>query len=196
MMRKLIVSMNTTLDGFLSGPDCELDWHFKCWTEEMAEAACEQLSKADTILLGRVTYCAMARYWPSKAADLSFAREDIAFADMMNTYTKIVFSKTLPFPEWNNSRLVRGHLAKEIACLKQQRGRDIITYGSGSLVTALMQLDLIDEYQIWVHPVLLGKGRPFFSLQDTLSMRLFDTKTFRSGVVLLWYKPLHANRRE
>lgn len=181
--------MNVTLDGFMSGPDCELDWHFKSWTSEMAETLCEQLNKADTILFGRVTYMAMARYWPSKAMDLSCPREDLAFVEMMNRYTKIVFSKTLEKAEWNNSRLVKENIADEIVKLKKQTGKDIIIYGSGKIVSTLIQLGLVDEYQIWVHPVLLGKGKPLFkSLQHRLRLELFNIKTFCSGVVLLLYK--------
>src|SRR5215213_697022 len=138
-MRKLIVSMNITLDGFMSGPDCELDWHFSAWNNEMAQAAAEQLNRADTIILGRITYRAMARYWPMQAKKMACAREDIAFADMMNTYTKIVFSKTLQQPEWHNTKLVKGSIPKEISSLKQQPGKDMIIYGSGKLVAALMQ---------------------------------------------------------
>ena len=87
--------MNVTLDGFMAGPDCELDWHFNYWNEEMAKCAGEQLSNADTILLGRITYKAMARFWPSKMKDLLGPRHDIAFASMINSYQKVVFSKTL-----------------------------------------------------------------------------------------------------
>ena len=81
-MRKVIVSMNVTLDGFMSGVNCELDWHFQRWTKDMADSLYSQLSEVDTILLGRVTYAAMANFWPHKAKDLSFPREDIAFADV------------------------------------------------------------------------------------------------------------------
>jgi len=188
-MRKLIVSMNVTLDGFISGSNRELDWHFQSWNEEMAKSLCEQLSRADTILLGRVTYRAMAKYWPFTITDPNFPREDIAFADMMNSYTKIVFSKTLKAPEWKNSRILKGNIEYEIAQLKHQQGKDIVIYGSSKLVSALMQLGLIDEYQIWIHPVLLGKGKPLFKdLQDRLNMKLFKTKTFSSGVVMLYYE--------
>src|SRR5688572_2547821 len=118
-MRKIIVSMNVTLDGFMAGPNCELDWHFQNWSADMAESACIQLSQADTIILGRVTYTAMARYWPTKLLDLTFAREDIDFAEMMNNYTKIVFSKTLQSLSWSNSKLASGDLEDEIGKLKQ-----------------------------------------------------------------------------
>jgi dihydrofolate reductase len=152
----------------------------------MALSLCEQLSKADTIILGRVTYSAMARYWPSRAADMSFPREDLAFAEMMNRYEKVVFSRSMDTPVWNNSRFVRGNTGKEILQLKQQPGKDIIIYGSGKLVNSLMQLNLIDEYLLWVHPVILGKGKPLF--RDKINMKLMNLKTFDSGVVILYYK--------
>lgn len=190
-MRKLIVSMNVTLDGFMAGPDCELDWHFNAWNNEMAQAAAEQLSRADTIILGRVTYRAMAKYWPMQSMSLLCAREDIVFADMMNTHTKIVFSKTLQSAEWNNTRLVKRDIGKEITALKRRRGKDMIIYGSGKIVAALIPLDLVDEYQVWVHPIVLGKGKPFFpELQQSVRMRLFSTRTFSSGVVMLSYSTL------
>ncbi len=151
--------MNVTLDGFMAGPDCELDWHFNYWNEEMARYAGEQLSKADTILLGRITYNAMAKYWPSKMKDLLCPREDIAFADLINSCQKVVFSKTLENVSWNNSMLAKENIRKEIIKLKQQPGKDMIVYGSGSIVSALSKYNLIDEYVLWVHPVVLGKGK-------------------------------------
>jgi dihydrofolate reductase len=189
MMRKIVVSMNVTLDGFIAGPNCELDWHFDSWTIDMATALCEQLSNADTILLGRITYCAMARYWPSKATSLSFPREDIAFAYMMNTYNKVVFSKTLNTSQWNNSRFVKGDLSREVLKLKKQPGKDIIIYGSGILVSALIHLNLIDEYTLWLHPVVLGSGKPLFKpSHGRYGLRLLTTRYFSSGVVSLRYE--------
>jgi len=196
-MRKLIVSMNLTLDGLMSGPDCELDWHFKCWTPEMSEALCEQLSRADTILLGRVTYQAMAKYWPSKVADPFLRGEDFAFADMMNYYAKIVFSNTLTKPKWNNSRVMNGNVDDKITALKKQPGRNIIVYGSGKLVSALMHGGLVDDYHLWVHPVILGKGKPLFNnLQERHDMTFFGTKTFDSGVILMHYQTIKVNEME
>lgn len=187
-MRKVIVSMNVTLDGFMSGPDCELDWHFQSWTSEMGDLLYEQLRKADTILLGRVTYRAMAKYWPSKATDLTFPREDIPFATLMNSYLKLVFSRTLTTSEWNNSRFLTGNPAEEILKLKKVPGKDMIIYGSGKIVDTLTESRLVDEYQLWVHPVVLGKGKPLFNdLRQRLSMKLFKTKLFSSGVIILYY---------
>lgn len=180
--------MNISLDGYLAGPRCELDWHFNCWNEEMARTTSEQLGKADTILFGRVTYDAMAGYWGSKTAELNAPREDIDFADMMNRYTKIVFSKTLTIPHWQNSRVVAGDLVKEIGRLKKMPGKNMITYGSGKMVSSLLRQQLVDELQVWVHPVLLGCGKPLFrEVVNTMDMELLGTKTFSTGVVLLHY---------
>jgi dihydrofolate reductase len=180
--------MNITLDGFVSGSDSELDWHFQSWNEEMAQSLTQQLNKADTILLGRITYKAMAAYWPTSTCDPFFPREDIAFAEMMNGYSKIVFSKTLKKTHWNNSRLIKGNIEYEIAQLKHQQGKDIIIYGSNQLVSALVEFGLIDECQVWIHPVILGNGKPLFkNLHEKLDMKLLKIKTFRSGVVMLNY---------
>ena len=188
-MRKVIVSMNVTLDGFMAGPNCELDWHFNYWNEEMARYAGEQLSKADTILLGRVTYNAMAKYWPSKIRDLLCPREDVAFASMINDYQKVVFSKTLQHTDWNNSRLAKESIRKEIVKLKQQPGKDMIVYGSGSIVSALAKSGLIDEYILWLHPVVLGKGKMLFKNTNTRSkLKLSSTRTFNTGVIILYYQ--------
>ena len=187
-MRKLVVSMNVTLDGFMAGPECELDWHFNYWNGEIARCAGEQLSNADTILLGRITYCAMANYWPSKTKDLSWPREDIAFADLINSCHKVVFSKTLDTTSWNNSILAKQSIRKEIVTLKQQPGKDMIVYGSGSIVSALSKYNLIDEYVLWVHPVVLGKGKYLFrNASGNSCLKLLKTRTFDTGVVLLYY---------
>jgi len=187
-MRKLIVSMNVTLDGFMSGSNCELDWHFQSWNQEMSESLAQQLSNADTILMGRITYKAMAQYWASSVSDPFFPREDLPFADMMNTHSKIVFSKTLKKANWNNSKLINGNIEFEIAQLKYQQGKDMIVYGSGQLVSTLIPLDLVDEYQVWIHPVILGNGNALFkNLHDQIKMKLLGARTFSSGVVRLNY---------
>lgn len=189
-MRKIVASINITLDGFMAGPHHELDWHFRHWTEEMAEATGRELAKADTILLGRVTYEAMAAYWSSAVCDLSFPREDIAIAEMMNNYTKVVFSRSLVKTGWKNARLAGRNIRTEIAGLKQSphNNKNIILYGSGTLVSNLMQLDLIDDYILWIHPVILGEGRPLFLKPARQQLRLAGSETFSSGVILLHYK--------
>lgn len=189
-MRRIIVSMNVTLDGLMAGPDHELDWHTRYWDEEMANYLAMQLSHADTLLLGRITYNAMAHYWPSKAGDYSMAREDIAFAEMMNSHNKVVVSATLTAATWNNSRIISGNVAAEVRRLKRAEGADIIIYGSGDLVAELMRLHMIDEYMLWVHPVVLGRGRPFFTVTAGRHLfRLVRSKAFASGVLVLNYRP-------
>src|SRR6185436_2646110 len=148
-MRKIIVSTNITLDGFMAGANCELDWHFKFWNEEMAEFACEQLRNVDAILLGRITFTGMSKYWRSVSMDDTYPGADIAFADMMNNHLKIVFSRTLEKPEWNNSRIIRNNIAKEVSRLKKEEGKNMIIYGSGTIVNQLTKAGLIDDYIFW-----------------------------------------------
>ena len=182
--------MNVTLDGFMAGPNNELDWHFNYWNDEMAKEAAEQLNKADTILLGRITYAAMAQYWPLQPLNPHFARQDLAFADMMNNYRKIVFSKTLKKAYWNNSRLIKGSVQNEITQLKQEAGKDIIVLGSGSVVSLLVRLNLIDEYQLWVHPLRLETGKPLFKDSGVKNrLKLIQKKEFTSGVTIYFYIP-------
>ncbi len=108
----------------------------------------------------------------------------------MNNLPKIVFSKTLQKVEWNNSRLVKENIVEEISTMKQQPGKDMVIFGSGSIVSTFMQLGLIDEYRIIVNPVVLGKGKPLFKgINDKLNLKLLKTKTFSSGNVLLYYEP-------
>jgi dihydrofolate reductase len=191
-MRKLVVSLNVTLDGFVAADDESLDWHPPYWTDEIAETTAELLSRADTILLGRNTYQAMAAYWPFQAKCMSFPRTDIAYADMMNNYQKVVLSSTMNAVWWNNSLLLNGNLQKEITRLKKQHGRDILTYGSISVVKKLTAVNLVDEYQFWVHPVILGHGKPLFNkLKNNMSLKLAWQKVFSSGVVLMVYQTHH-----
>lgn len=172
----------------MAGPDGELDWHFQLWNDEMTSFAYEQLCMMDSILLGRVTYQAMASYWPYEANNRANGRLVYEYAHMMNTYSKIVFSKSLRSVEWRNARLIKKDIAKEVIALKKQPGLDMIIYGSGSIVSRLMQLGLIDEYVLWIHPVTLGKGIPLFKkLRGQYPMKLLKTKAFSSGVVILYY---------
>lgn len=180
--------MNISVDGFIAAPDGSLNWHFDKWTNEMEETLCEQLSKADTILLGANTYTAMAAYWPARLLDYSYPRESLAVADMMNTYRKVVVSTTLTRLRWQNTRIVKSNIPQEVLKLKQQPGKDLIIFGSGMLVSYLARFSLIDEYLLWVHPIFLGNGRPLFTgLPQALNMRLERVTNFRSGVAVLRY---------
>lgn len=188
-MRKLVVSMNLSLDGFMAGPEQGLDWHLECWTSEMGDELSLQLAKADTIVLGRITFNNMAAYWPARSRQPYHCREeDFVYATMMNTYAKVVFSKTLQQPAWHNTTVARGNLSATIGELKKKNGKDMMVYGSGSLADELIQEGLVDEYQLWIHPVILGKGRSFFAaVQQSMDLKLMNTKTFKTGVVVLYY---------
>ena len=190
-MRKVIVSNLVSLDGFISGPNGEIDWF--SWDKELENYSKEQLGSMGTILFGRVTYELMASYWPAATA----ATDDQMIIDAMNNLPKIVFSKTLEKVEWKNSRLVKDNIEGEVAGVKRQSGKDIVIYGSGSIVSALAQAGLIDEYRIFVNPVVLGSGKPLFKdIKNRLTLKLLNTKTFGNGLVLLCYEPDGKNNRQ
>jgi len=181
--------MNLSLDGFLSGPNCELDWHFERWSADMGQALEQELAKAGSILMGRKTWQAMSAYWPSKVADPCCPREDISFAVMMNSHHKIVYSNNLETADWNNSNILKGDIGTAVRSLKNKSGdKNIIVYGSGQLVQALISLNLVDEFQLWIHPLILGKGKPLFNGNEQAGLRLMGSKFFTSGVILLRYE--------
>lgn len=140
----------------------------------------------DVLLFGRVTYELMAAYWPTPLA----IKNDPIIAGKMNAKTKMVFSRTLEKVEWNNTRLVKKNMTEDITQLKGQPGRDLIIFGSANLAARLAKLDLIDEYQVMVNPVILGNGRRLFEgFQKEVGLELLRTRTFRNGNVLLCYQP-------
>ena len=172
----------------MAGPGGELDWHTQQWNNEMGEYAFQQLSRADTILFGRVTYEAMANFWPVAFKESNSKKGDIEFANMMNSYKKIVFSKTLSTVEWKNSRLVKENVEQEIMQLKHEGGKDLIIWGGVGLVSSFMQMSLIDEYRISIAPVVLGNGmKPLINALEKTELKLLDMTTFSNGVVLLCY---------
>ncbi len=186
-MRKVVVSEYVTLDGVMEDPGGAEGfehggWSFQFWNEEAAKFKFDELFASDALLLGRVTYQGFAKAWPSMT-------DEAGFADRMNSLPKFVVSTTLEEVAWNNSRLIKGNIAEEVYKLKQQPGQDILIAGSGELVHTLMQHDLIDEYRLMVYPVVLGSGKRLFrDGSDTTVLRLVETKTFSSGVVVLSYQ--------
>jgi len=183
-MRKIIFQMMITLDGYFEGPDRELDWHIV--DKEFLQSAVDLLNSADTLLFGRVTYQMMAAYWPTPAA----VADDPIIAERMNNLPKIVFTKTLDKATWQNSRLVKGAIAEEVAKLKQQPGRDMVIFGSSDLAVALTKLGLIDEYRIIVNPLILGNGKTLLKgLNERLKLQLLETRALPSGSIYLRYRP-------
>jgi dihydrofolate reductase len=182
-MRKVFVFNLVTLDGYFEGPKREIDWHNV--DAEFNEYAIDMLNSVDTLIFGRVTYELMTNYWPTPAAK----KDDPIVAEKMNTLPKIVFSRTLEKVEWNNTRLVKDNIEEEIQKMKRQPGKDMALLGSGSILTELAPLGLIDEYRIMVNPVVLGSGNPMFKgIKDRLNLRLLKIRTFKSGNVLLYYE--------
>jgi dihydrofolate reductase len=189
-MRKVIVSMWVTLDGCIAGPNGEMDWVAQHFDEAMGKYEDDLVSAADTLLLGRVTYESFAGSWPRVPDNPSASEGEKVYARKLNAMRKIVFSKTLEKVEWNNSTLMQEVLAEEIEHLKQQPGKDIVVYGSASIVQTLTNLGLIDEYQLLVYPVVLGSGKPLFkNITARVNLNLIKTEAPGSGVVRLYYQP-------
>lgn len=181
-MRRILAQEMMTVDGYFAGPHGELDWFV--WDNVLKDLSVSMLRSVDTLLFGKVTYEMMAAYWP-KATE-----EDPFITKAMNSLPKIVFSRSLEKADWNNTRLIREVVPEEIVRLKQQPGKDLVIFGSGSLVSSLAHLGLIDEYLLIVNPVVLGAGKPLFSgVNGTMPLTLLEARTLGSDNVLLRYRP-------
>jgi dihydrofolate reductase len=179
-MRKVVAAPFVSLDGFMAGPNREIEWNEPYFDEEMEGYVQEHLSTLDTLLFGRVTYEEFANFWPNQGVEM-----DPGHAEIMNSLPKIVFSRTLEKAEWNNSRIIRENIPEEIARLREQQGRDMVIDGSPTLIHSFAEQGLIDEYRIRLHPVVLGGGIPLF--KDKANLKLIEARPFHSGVVLLHY---------
>ena len=185
-MRILYAFVVMTVDGFYEGPDGEFDWPNV--DEEFNQFAVANLNDTGLIIFGRVTYEGMAGYWPTEAA----LQEDPIIAPLMNDIPKAVVSSTLEKAIWNNSILIRGDVANEIANLKSQPGRSIGIFGSPNLTFSLIEMGLVDELRLMIHPVALGSGKSLFTtMRGRLTFDLLRTTTFESGNILLAYRPGH-----
>jgi dihydrofolate reductase len=181
-MRKIIAGMNITLDGFCDHTagiaDLELHQHYA-----------EVISNSGALVYGRITYQLMESYWPTVVKNPTGDKQTDDFAVAIEHIQKIVFSRTLTHVEWTNAKLAKKGLKEEVLELKQQPGKDILV-GSPSLIAALTELNLIDEYQLCIHPVIAGGGLPLFkNISDKIILKLIKTKTFGAGQILLYYKP-------
>ncbi len=183
-MRRIVYGMFTSLDGFIEGPKGELDWHIV--EEELHRYVNDQERAIDTLLYGRRMYEVM-NYWSTADADPSLAEYALEFAHIWKSIPTIVFSRTLERVE-GNTRLAREIDAQEITRLKEQPGKDL-EVGGANVAATFMRLGLIDEYQLYVNPVVLGGGTPMFpASDDRINLRLVETRAFDSGVVLLRYQ--------
>jgi dihydrofolate reductase len=183
-MRKLVLQMGVTLDGYVAGPDGEGDWGLPAEHPDVRAWKVASLRQVGTHIMGRVTYGQMAVHWPNAAGD---------YADFMNTIPKVVFSKTLPAAEWAGSRIARGDLAEEIAALKSESGGEIMAHRGAAFVQALSRLGLIDEYRLVILPVALGNGLPLFKdLARPLRLDLAEARSFPGGTVIHVYRPMRT----
>ena len=181
-MRKLITSINMTLDGFCDHEAGIVD-------EELHEKVNELFNEVDTVIFGRVTYQLMEEGWPSVVMNPTGIKSVDEFAVLIDRVQKIVFSHTLKQVSWNNTRLAEGELIEEVKKLKQMPGKNMLA-GGPSIIDALMVAGLIDEYYFWVHPIVLGKGLPLFkNIPERINLKLINTITLGSGVVILHYQP-------
>lgn len=180
-MRKLIAAINITLDGYCDHTAMIAD-------DEIHEHYNELLRNAGLLLYGRITYQLMESYWPAVVKDPTGNKPTDDFAVLIDDIPKIVFSRTLTDVTWKNSELKHEIIKEEILELKQQEGKDIFA-GSPSLIVAMAQLDLIDEYQLAINPTILGKGLPLFkNISERIDLTFLKTKVFDCGVVVHYFK--------
>lgn len=182
-MRKLIVFNMVSLDGYFVDANGDMSWAHKNDEEWNAFVAGNAKSGGE-LVFGRVTYDLMASYWPTPVA----VQNNPVVAGQMNSLPKVVFSRTLAKASWSNTRLVKDGLATEIRTMKKEPGKNMVIFGSGSIVSQLAQEGLIDEYQIVVNPIVLGKGRTMFDgVKAKIALKLTRTRTFGNGNIFLCY---------
>jgi dihydrofolate reductase len=184
-MRKVIVSMSVSLDGFMEGPGGDLSWHLV--DDELHRHLNRQSKTMGVFLHGRVMYELMAQAWPNAGSDPASTEPMVEFAGIWRDMPKIVYSRTLQHADWN-ATIVREVDAEAVRALKAEPGGDL-ALGGADIAAAFRERDLIDEYRVYVHPVLIGRGRPLFQPTDARSdLRLVETHAFANGVVLLRYE--------
>jgi dihydrofolate reductase len=181
-VRKLISFIGISLDGYYKGPDGQFD--FANVDQEFYDFSNRQDAYIDTLMFGRETYELMATYWPTATED------DPEVIEFMNGVKKVAVSTTLERVEWSNTTLIRDDLDANVKQLKEQPGKEIAMFGSVRLTASLLELGLVDELRVIVFPILLGEGISMFStLNSRVPLELWRTTTFRSGNVLLVYRP-------
>jgi len=182
-MRKIVVTEFISVDGVVEDPHL---WHFPFWSDEMGDFKFNEAMTAHALLLGRVTYEGFASAWPNY-------EDDTGFADKYNGMPKHVVSTTLENPEWNNSHVIRENVVEEIARLKEGDGGEIQICGSAELIASLLDDDVIDEYRLMVHPVVVGKGKRLFGDREAVKhLDLVKSESLPNGVIVLTYVPKRA----
>ena len=186
-MRKLVLFMHVSLDGFVAGPKGEMDWiHVD---EEIFDYAADRTNHADMALYGRVTYQMMDAYWPGAADQPNATKHDIEHSRWYNSVSKIILSKTMQGAVLPNTKIIDRNLAAEINQLKQAGEKEIVIFGSPGASHSLMAENLIDETWLFVNPILIGQGIPLFkNIQQKRALKLVASHTFSSGVVCLHHR--------
>lgn len=186
-MRKLILIAHISLDGFVAGPNGELDG-FEA-AEENLEFVCDLTETADTALFGRHSYELLDKYWPTARDHPGATRGEVRFSNWYNTAQKIVLSKSLTDSNHANTIIIKDDVAQEILNIKEQPGQDILIFGSPSSTQTIMQAGLIDQYWIFINPVLFAKGIPLFKdLKDKIKLKLLNTRLFSNGEMAMQYE--------
>jgi dihydrofolate reductase len=187
-MQRLIVFNSISLDGFFVDASNDMNFAHNLSPDKEWDAFVEgNASGGGTLLFGRITYELMVKFWPTPLA----AQQMPVVAERMNSHSKVVFSRTLDKASWSNTKLVKGDLISEVRKMKNGPGEGMAILGSGSVVSQLTPHRLIDEYQIVIVPVVLGKGRTLFeSVEEKVSLKLTKTRTFTNGNVFLCYEPV------
>ena len=184
-MRKVKLQVQVSVDGFVGGPEGQMDHLTWNWDEELKQYVTDFTDASDTILMGGVLYQGMSGFWSAVTPD----DEQYPFAQKMNSYAKVVFSHSLSEPlSWNNSRLASASAAVEIRALKDQPGKDIVVYGGARFVSGLIRENLIDEYHLFVNPVAIGKGLSIFAeVSGKLPLTLVAARAFACGITVMEY---------
>lgn len=183
MQRKIILTTSVSLDGFIEGPNREIDWHVV--DRELHAHFNENLKRMGAFLEGRIMYELMAQVWPHMDQNPAATPEELEYAGIWLNMPKIVYSRTLQRADWNTT-IVRDVVPDEVRALKTLPGGDLSLGGAG-LMASFLRHDLVDEFWIYVHPVAIGRGKPLFPPDARITLRLEETRRFGNGVVLLRY---------
>jgi dihydrofolate reductase len=188
-MRKLVSFMHVSLDGFISGPNGEMDWIIV--DEEIFDYAGYRTNAADTALYGRVTYEMMEAYWPTAADQPNASKHDLEHSAWYKKVEKVVLSRSMKDRKLPKTLIISDNINEEVSRLKSAVGEEIIIFGSPSVTNVLIQQNLVDEFWIFVNPILLGQGVPFFKdLKQQTKLKLLNNHAFSSGVVCLHYEKI------
>lgn len=185
-MRKLVLFMHVSLDGYASDSNGGLDWI--PYNEELEKYAEEVVSEVGVPVYGRTTYRMMESYWPTMLDDPNASKHDTEHAKWLQEVKKVVISATMDKVEWNNAVLIKDNIAEEMNALKEQSGKDLVIFGSPGAAKTLLELGLIDEFWLTICPVVLGDGKSVFNGSEKIKLKLLSSRTLESGIIAARYE--------